>query len=381
VRLNLNRKKNGIPSREVVLHLTTVHPISDVRIYQRECRSLAAQTAFDLVLAGPGELPKNPECAMIKLSSPYGNRLLRFLQSQGLAIKIIFKVRPSVLHLHDPELLLIGLFQSRILHRRVLWDAHEDYVAQILEGTKSWIPSGIQKQIANLLQWVLNQVDKNFAGIIGATQSICSLYTNPNTILVGNEARISDFRLANPDLRGNQILFTGAQNNSALFMQVIQAVAQMKNLRLAVAGEKTNPKAWIEAHEILGSRLTYLGYLDPQGLTKAMSNSVLGMVTYKFRESQMTSSPTKFFEFASAGLPVIATPIVANEKLIGEARNGLLTKGFEASDIYEAIDSALKERTELDIWSRNGRLWSETSGSWSSSEQRLLGLYADLISC
>jgi len=379
-------KRKTLPSNNelkglkvTVLHLTTVHPISDVRIYQRECRSIATQQNYYLLLAGPGEHPSHPECHLISLPNPFHNRMLRFLQSQFVAIHVWLKYRPGLLHIHDPELLLFGLFVSCVFKQKVIWDAHEDYVAQILEGAKSWIPPSCKLFIARLLKSLLEQVDRQFTAVIGATEYICSLYSNPNTVLVGNETRISDFENAKPDLNGKQVLFIGALNEQSLFLEVVKAVAELEGVHLAVAGHRTNRDLWEPAKEILGGRLIELGYLSPEGLVEAISKSALGMVTYKPREFHVTSSPTKFFEFAAAGLPIIAVPIEMNISLISNAKNGLLTDGFTSMDLAKAISSALSDRSQLRKWSSNGRIWSHSNGNWSLSESRLLSVYSVLL--
>ncbi len=46
----------GVPARthHSVVHVTAVHPTHDVRIFGKECRSLAAN-GFDVTLMGPGD--------------------------------------------------------------------------------------------------------------------------------------------------------------------------------------------------------------------------------------------------------------------------------------------------------------------------------------
>ncbi len=374
-----SKSRNTEERKATVLHLTTVHPISDVRIYQRECRSISAQSKYYLLLAGPGDLPPRPECDLISLPKPFQRRTLRFLQSQFIAIKVGLKYRPDILHLHDPELLIYGLIMSRVFKQKVIWDAHEDSVAQILEGAKLWMPPIFQSFIANILRWLLGQADKNFAGIIGATDFICSFYSNPNTFLVGNGTRTSDFEGAIPDFKSNQVLFVGAQNDSSLFLEVVNAVSELKQVRLAVAGPRNNEQLWAEAEAVLGERLIGLGYLTPPGLVEAISNSALGMVTYKFREYHQTSSPTKFYEFAAAGLPVVATPIIPCVSLVNAAENGLISEGYTSKDLLKAISFALEDSSMLLEWSVNGRAWSALNGNWAESESALLALYSKLL--
>ena len=377
--LRSSKSRNTAEQKTTVLHLTTVHPITDVRIYQRECRSIAAHSNYKVMLAGPGDLPSHPECELISLPRPCQTRTLRFLQSQLIAIKVGLKYRPDIMHLHDPELLFYGLIISKVFKQKIIWDAHEDYLALVLGGTKPWIPTRIQVSVANLLSWLLEQVNNSYAGIIGATDHICSLYSNPNTVLVGNEARVSDFQDATPNLSSNQVLFIGAQNDSSLFLEVVKAVSELKSVRLAVAGPRTNERLWAEAEVVLGDRLIGLGYLSPQGLVEAISNSAIGMVTYKFQDYQQTSSPTKFFEFAAAGLPVVGTPIAPVSKLIKASNSGVSTQDFSSKSISNSLRYALSDQNRLEFWSQNAKKWTAQNNRWDESESALLGLYSKLL--
>ena len=94
-----------------VVIATTVHPICDVRILYREARSLA-RAGYDVEVIGP---PPAPESALriegVRLTLiPRETRRLRRAVVGGVRLgRMLLSRRPDIVHLHDPELLWLGL--------------------------------------------------------------------------------------------------------------------------------------------------------------------------------------------------------------------------------------------------------------------------------
>ena len=108
-----------------------------------------------------------------------------------------------------------------------------------------------------------------------------------------------------------RLLFIGSPGPGHLFDQVAVAISQVPGASLAVAGREPSPAVWARAQAVLGHRLTHLGWLDPNRLAEEISASALGLATYAPLAAYMTldGSPTKVYEFAAAGLPVVGSPI------------------------------------------------------------------------
>lgn len=365
--------------RARVLHLTTAHQADDVRIFERECRSLAESGLYDVYLASPGAMPTGTSVVQIPLSAIPPNRLRRFLTSPIRAFSLCRTTQFDIWHLHDPELLPVALWLAWS-GKRVIWDAHEDYLEQFTgDGAKAWVPSPLRRIVREGTSMLISAVDKRVSGVAAATHVIASRYNNPATVIVGNEVRADAFENCHPSFESRTLLFTGNPTPAHLFPEVVQAIVDLPDVSLAVAGRPPEPELWAKAEAALGSRLSHLGWLNRQQLAQAMDSAALGLLTYANTAPYSSGSPTKGYEFAAAGLPVVASPNMMNQELIARNRAGLIASGFDAANLREAISDALSDADRWRSASDAGRMWARSEGSWSASEARLLSLYGELL--
>lgn len=368
------------PSRRPrVVHVTTAHSADDVRIFERECRSLAATGRHDVYLAASGTIPADSGVTFIPLPPVPTKRLARFSAGPRRARALTKVLTADLWHFHDPELLPVALGLAR-RGRLVVWDAHEDYVAQFTAtGAKQWVPGPARSAVRSGTRWMLDQVDQHVAGVVAATPAIASQYRNPKTVIVGNEARLELFAQCRPTFAARQVLFTGTVGAGHLFLDVARAVAAVPQTRLAVAGRDPDPAVWAQAVTIVGDRLTHLGWLDRAGIVAAIEASSVGLSTYADIPTNAENSPNKLFEFGASGLPVVATPTRSNARYLGESGAGVLAGGFTSGDLAAAIASLLADEAAWNGASRAGRSWATREGSWTRSEARLLDLYDTIL--
>lgn len=375
-------ERSAFPSQSNwrILHVTTAHQADDVRIFERECQSLAASGKYEVYLAAPGAMPRGGETTQIPLAPAPGHRLRRFVAGPRKANALSRMVSADLWHFHDPELLPVAL-KLALSGEQVIWDAHEDYVGQLTgSDAKSWVPKPARSAVRAGTQALLSLIDKYAAGIIAATPAIASRYSNQRTAVVGNEARLELFENCRPTFASQQVLFTGSPGPGHLFSDVVKAIAGLPNVRLAVAGRQPDPTVWAEATATLGDRLKHLGWLDRAGLVGAIGSSALGLATYSDIPVHATNSPNKLFEFAAAGLPVVATPTQSNMRYVSENGIGGVADGFSSEDLARTINRLLTDEPAWGAASQAGRVWAAREGSWSASEARLLSLYDDVLS-
>jgi glycosyltransferase involved in cell wall biosynthesis len=362
-----------------IIHITTSHNSDDVRIVERECRSLAATGSFDLYLAAPGQNPQVDGLSFISLKYGQRTRLKRFLGGMARGHALSRSLDIDVWHFHDPELLPVALAVASS-GRRVIWDAHEDYLKQFSElGSKSWARGPVRFVLRQVIRSLLASVDRSAYAIVAATPAIASRYSNPRTVVVGNEARVSDFENCNPSFASRRVLFTGSTDTGQSFYEVVQAVATVDGVQLVVAGRDPDPAIWEQATTLLGPRIIHLGWLNRGELIKQVDDVSIGLLTYADLPTNAENAPNKLFEFSAAGLPVVCTPTKSNLTFLSSSKGGVAAASFSFKDIADAIATLIGEQPQWQEASRSARTWSREHGNWASSEERLQHLYRSFL--
>ena len=87
-----------------VCHVTSVHPPEDVRIFQKECVSLA-RAGYDVTLVQQGGDYEKDGVHILGFGDIAPNRFQRMLMTAWRAYRRALEADADVYHLHDPELL------------------------------------------------------------------------------------------------------------------------------------------------------------------------------------------------------------------------------------------------------------------------------------
>jgi glycosyltransferase involved in cell wall biosynthesis len=308
------------------------------------------------------------------------NRLLRLFYSQIAATRTILSVRAQIWHLHDPELLPIAAILI-LLRRKVIWDAHEDYYLQfkLYSQYRTYLPKIFRKFLSFLTLSILNFVDNNAAGVVTATKTIKNSYKNINCVVIGNEARVEEFEKANPSFSSNKVLFLGSTTEAHCFQQTVDAILDLENLQLIVAGTAVDSQSISDSKKLLGNRITFFGWANRSELLDLVSESVMGIVTYQDLPTYNEAEPTKLFEFLMSGLPIVATPVKPSKHYLELSGGGVISKGFMAKDLREAIQKLLVSEKAWSKMSKDGKVWAKENASWDKSEAQLFSFYSKLV--
>lgn len=358
--------------------LTTAHNASDVRIFEKEVLALNCIENLEIYYVAYGCL-QNKFNNFISLGRKPTRRLYRIMKAFYLPWKIALQCRPKVWHIHDPELIPFGIAMS-LFGKKVIWDAHEDYFHQFSREVnyREYIPNKLQATINLIMNFLLSKIDNYADVIIAATETVASKYSNNNIYIVGNESLVHNFNQASPDFKSNNVLFIGALSSQQCFRDVVMAIKSLPNINLVVAGQNDDEESQF-AQEELGDRYHHLGWVNQSLLAEVISNSAIGLMTYFNSDLyQRPVSPTKFYEFAASGLPILATPTFANIQLINQANCGLVMQDFDQKSIAIAIKKMLADEDEWTRWSHSGKKWANSFGNWEMSKNNLIKAYKSI---
>lgn len=370
----------------ILVHLTTVHPRDDVRIYQKQVRSLARRFDAELVLIvadGKGDV-SHEGIRVLDVGSRPKSRITRALRGSLCALKRIrsLESRPDIIHFHDPELMPLGFLLS-LLGYRLIYDVHEDLPRDIL--SKTWIPSAIRSLVGRIAALVEHLAAMTFSGISAATPTIAARFPAAKTALVRNFPIISELHTSSADAydtRPPHFVYVGGLAEIRGAKEMVNAIAQFDHPKtlLQLAGVFQPPELALDLAKMSGWRKTeYVGWKDRNGVADLLSSARAGLVLLHPLINYVDALPVKMFEYMAAGLPVIASNFPLWRKIIDSSGCGLLVDPFDAEAVAMAMKWIVENPAEAERMGLRGRQAIEETYNWDIEVQALFRLYHDIL--
>jgi len=103
-----------------------------------------------------------------------------------------------------------------------------------------------------------------------------------------------------------------------------------------------------------------------------------GLVMDYPERRKLNTVAVKVFEYMQAGLPIVASDLPANRRIIQTEQCGVLTDPLRPEKIAEAVALVLKKPDLGPKMGRRGREAFLRKYNWDQAEKRLLAVYRDL---
>lgn len=368
-----------------IIHVSTVHPRDDSRIRTKQLRSIVNAGGYNVAMYvqdGLGE--ETDEVGKFKIRSigPKLRRIRRMTLGAWRMVRETVRVKPDIVHFHDPELVPWGILIS-FFGPKVVYDVHEDYRRAVQHNHR--LPRIVRASagpLVALVEWIGQRF---FSGIVAVDETIAAHFVARKTIIVRNFAIANEFHEPGKQLmakRPTDFAYIGTITANRNIMGMLDAFEQARDVgaKLCLAGEftVTADRVAAESH-VHWPNVRFHGWVDRPAVANILSSVRAGLLLIKPIPHEMVGLPIKLFEYMAAGIPVIASDFPMWRSIIEEAGSGLVVDPEDPNAIANAMRWILANPEEAAEMGLRGREAVLTRYNWEAEARKLLALYDKIL--
>lgn len=292
----------------------------------------------------------------------------------------------QIVHAHDLVPLSLGLLLGKLKEAKVIFDAHEDFAAEMSFIRGRLIVSCLSK----LEKWLMRYVDAVI--VVGEImrQDYCTR-TKKTIHVIGNWSDSRTFQQPSLNSIDSDVQQARAQgklivsylagiSQNRIVLPLLEAAKDDSDVFVIVAGGRdVNPLALRVKRTMakLPNGL-YLGWLDQNELNAYFSyTDVVYYCLHPGDPNNRYSAGNTIFSALSAGKAIITTDIGEVGHMVKMRNCGVVMRDASRKEILRAFDG-LKDREHLNTFQLNAMRTSEFY-CWDRAEKGLLELYAGLL--
>ncbi len=369
--------------------LTAVHQPFDGRIFHRQSTALA-QAGHEVTLVAPADFEQQERDGITVLGVPLPtSRWQRPLVWWRLG-RHVRRLRPDVVHFHDPELLLLAAALKLTVARRThfIYDVHEYLVDSVRE--KTWLPSWFRPLAAWSVQRLERLLALSVSGLVCVIKDQLELYQKLRCpkVIIHNYPAAADFAGAQPPPEYGpedefRLVYIGGlfeRRGVWTMLQAFHIVAQrIPNARLFLGGNYEDPafkervERFIAAHDLPVTLLGWVPFARVKDyLTYAHCAWMPGLLTIQFSNRSLS---TKIFEAMICGVPIVSADLPHRREFIEPSGAGLFVTPDDPTSHADAILWLYQHPKEQEALGARGKAWVAEKYTWEQESKVLLHFY------
>lgn len=379
----MERKKLPLIDNDVnfikIVHMTSVHPAFDTRIFYKECRSLA-NGSYDVTLIAPHCTTESIDGVRIIGVTLGRKRVARMIKTTFEVFQQALKEKADLYHIHDPELLVYGQL-LRVLGCRVVFDMHENLPKAIL--SKRWLNRFFRKPISALVRFVERMLLMGLPIVFAETSYVKDYKWVKQHVTVLNMPDVRDFPLIDAEKYAAKTLgYVGAVTVERGSLVTFDALEILYKEGFKIDFECIGPvrgDTQVEYlknmnHEVF-KRTKLIGYMRSSEAWKRIAKCHIGLAVLKATPNYLESYPTKMFEYMAMGLPVVVSDFPLYRNIVERFNCGVCVDPESPEEVAFAIKQLLLMPEEAERMGQRGRQAVINTYNWQYEMDKINLLY------
>lgn len=358
---------------------------SDLKTDARVNRSIQAlKENYDITIyatdSSVGKISREGYCYVDVIDSRIKNHLVRYIKSLITTFGMIKKTEASVIYGHDyyaaPLLLL-----AKIKHRNIvkIYDAHELYVPNDKSSKREKIVFLIEKQAIEKSDYVICASEKRKEIMEQLFSTLNPITAINNVSMLPQETNGEEIFQNNPGLieflanSKKTIVYCGAIIPARRIDKLVNSAKEIESFAqiLIVGGGESKNKIVKMVLDNNICNVFMIGSIPYSDIYSIISKCDIGYLFYENNTlNNQNCAPNKIYEYASAGVPMIANNNPGLQYMFKRYSVGVVN-----DDITQAINELVDS---YDIYKAGLFLFLKEC-SWEQEEEKLKGTVSEAI--
>lgn len=365
-----------------ICHLTSVHDSTDVRVFRKECSSLAKK--YDVYLVAKGQSREENNVKIIGIGDAPDSRLKRITRFTKAVYQKGLSLDCDIYQIHDPELLPVALKLKR-KGKAVIYDSHELYYEQI--QNRPYLNRTIRKVISFLYLLYERHVLKRIDAVIfpclingrNPFEGRCELIETIDNYPILDELFANyDENCVKTERSACYVGSISANRGVTNFIKAISKIGGVANIG--------GPFDTIDYEEELKKMpefksVNYHGVLNRDQVLQMLNSSIIGMANLRNvgQYNKSDNLPTKVYEYMSMGMPVILSKSPYNDVIMKKYKFGICVDPDDIDETARAMETIFSDKELQKEMGVNGRRAVKNYFNWSTEEKKLIELYEKIL--
>jgi len=351
--------------------LTSTHKPSDIRIFHKEAKTLANQ--HDVAVIAPDDDLRELHQSGVRVITvkKAKNKVFHFL-TLWRVFKAALRQKWDIIHCHEPDSLVVGLFLRSLKGGKVVYDVHEHWPSEISYG---WLKvkrsRSIKKVIEGLSWFIEGGMAKLSDCVIAVSNSVAERFRRDgvNVVIIPNVPFLPE-TLPKGRKDCDIVLMGGGLQEYHGVKELFSAFVEVKGIvpavSLKVIGDVKMDIGKLLLELGIKNNVILTGYLDLDKMYSEIGKGRLGVVLFKAEfHNAYLGLPNKLFDYMLCGLPVIASDFPEIRRVVSSVKSGILVDPENVNEIARAIVYLLENPAKAKKMGIRGRRLIERRMNWS----------------